>query len=185
MTDTTTMAVREAFREGWMVNAVPPEEHEAGADYVLGCEEADWRASKACAALASTPTVADDGKLVDEDAATCPACQTPIYILTDGSPDDLARCQCTIVSLEWLRIATRLDQPSGMREALERIKAIIPVNCGAWTTEQDILDIIDAALSQQHKGDACNNPYCTEVQNCLVCGKRAEEVAPRSTDTPQ
>jgi hypothetical protein len=43
----------------------------------------------------------------------------------------------------------------------------------------------DAALSQQHKGDACTNPYCTEVQNCLVCGKRAEEVAPRSTDTPQ
>ena len=36
-------ALRKAFRAGWMTNAVPPDEHEAGADYVLKCEEYDWK----------------------------------------------------------------------------------------------------------------------------------------------
>jgi len=44
-------AVREAYREGWFVNAIPPDEHEAGAEYVHGCEEVDWQASAAIRAL--------------------------------------------------------------------------------------------------------------------------------------
>jgi len=35
--------VREAFRAGWLINAIPPDEHPAGPDYVWGCEEVDWQ----------------------------------------------------------------------------------------------------------------------------------------------
>lgn len=42
-TDATEQMIREAFRAGWLVNAVPPDEHEAGADYARACEEADWQ----------------------------------------------------------------------------------------------------------------------------------------------
>jgi len=43
-------ALREAYREGWYVNAVEPED-EAHADYIRGCEEVDWQASIARKAL--------------------------------------------------------------------------------------------------------------------------------------
>lgn len=35
--------VREAFRAGWLTNAIPPDQHEAGAEYVRDCEEVDWQ----------------------------------------------------------------------------------------------------------------------------------------------
>ena len=47
--------IESAYKEGWMVNAIPPEEHEAGADYVNGCMETDWQASQAYAALSASP----------------------------------------------------------------------------------------------------------------------------------
>jgi hypothetical protein len=31
-----------------------------------------------------------------------------VPIVVEGAPDDLVRCECTVVALEWLRIAARL-----------------------------------------------------------------------------
>lgn len=45
------------------------------------------------------------------NGATCPACETRIEVIANGAPDDLARCKCTIVSLEWLRLAILSTSP--------------------------------------------------------------------------
>lgn len=39
-------AVRDAFRAGWRTSAIPPDQHDAGPDYVQACEEADWQVWK-------------------------------------------------------------------------------------------------------------------------------------------
>jgi hypothetical protein len=48
--------IERAYKEGWMVNAIPPEEHEAGASYVHGCCEVDWQASASRAAIRAPST---------------------------------------------------------------------------------------------------------------------------------
>jgi uncharacterized Zn finger protein (UPF0148 family) len=35
----------------------------------------------------------------------CPACNKPLTVISDGSPDDLVKCGCTVVSLEWAKLA--------------------------------------------------------------------------------
>lgn len=37
--------VRDAYREGWKVNAIPETEPDYNAEYFRGCEEADWQGS--------------------------------------------------------------------------------------------------------------------------------------------
>jgi len=58
--DSSAGEVEAAYREGWRVNAVTPEEQgEGGEEYLQGCEEFDWRNSAAAAAVAlRTQTVA-------------------------------------------------------------------------------------------------------------------------------
>lgn len=61
----TSGAVEAAFREGWRVNAVPAcgaQDAEVGLSchpeaYLQGCEDADWKASAAHAALITAPAV--------------------------------------------------------------------------------------------------------------------------------
>jgi hypothetical protein len=143
MTDTMTDALRRA-REAI---ASLPEDALGMAQIGFGGPEdvypiRDELLSEIDAALASTPTVADDGKLVDEDAAWL--------------RDHIAHCRRMEYTKEEQileRIAARLEQPSGMREALEEVR-----NFAANRTNEApgfglIVRAIDHALSQQHKGD--------------------------------
>ena len=50
--------VRDAYREGWKVNAVPETEPEYDAEYFRGCEDVDWQGS---AARAKLPGLDDAG----------------------------------------------------------------------------------------------------------------------------
>jgi hypothetical protein len=143
MTDTMTDALRRA-REAI---ASLPEDALGMAQIGFGGPEdvypiRDELLSEIDAALASTPTVADDGKLVDEDAAWL--------------RDHIAHCRRMEYTKEEQileRIAARLEQPSGMREALEEVR-----NFAANRTNEApgfglIVRAIDHALSQQHKGE--------------------------------
>jgi hypothetical protein len=133
------------------------------------------------AALASTPTVADDGKLVErlekleaflmqEHRFPDPVpdeVQSEIRLLFNealaGGPNmngdagpTLAHnhaLDCVWATKRIAALATRLEQPSGMREALEEVR-----NFAANRTNEApgfglIVRAIDHALSQQHKGD--------------------------------
>lgn len=47
--------VRKAYHEGWYINAIEPDD-DAHANYISGCEQVDWEASIARAALPTTDT---------------------------------------------------------------------------------------------------------------------------------
>lgn len=57
----------------------------------------------------------------------CPACGEPLKVISDGRPDDHVRCGCTVVSLEWLRIANTLEPVvgDGLLEAQNDLAALI------------------------------------------------------------
>jgi hypothetical protein len=182
MTDTMTDALRRA-REAI---ASLPEDALGMAQIGFGGPEdvypiRDELLSEIDAALASTPTVADDGKLVErlekleaflmqEHRFPDPVpdeVQSEIRLLFNealaGGPNmngdagpTLAHnhaLDCVWATKRIAALATRLEQPSGMREALEEVR-----NFAANRTNEApgfglIVRAIDHALSQQHKGD--------------------------------
>jgi hypothetical protein len=86
--------------------------------YRLGGPNDDALDAIYTAMRAATPTAP-----VQDDDAECPSCGSKLWTEAHGRPDDLVRCKCTIVSLEWLRaIASRLSPTpeTGLVEALER-----------------------------------------------------------------
>jgi hypothetical protein len=176
MTDTITDEVERALREAreFILD-----------NFAMGAPDSRTNGGKMIdkidAALASTPTVADDGKLVErlekleafliqEHRFPDPVpdeVQSEIRLLFNealaGGPNmngdagpTLAHnhaLDCVWATKRIAALATRLEQPSGMREALEEVR-----NFAANRTNEApgfglIVRAIDHALSQQHKGD--------------------------------
>jgi hypothetical protein len=71
--------VEAAYREGWRVNAIPADEHDAGAEYVNGCETHDWLASEARAAVAACESAVGERarELEEENARLLGLLNTP------------------------------------------------------------------------------------------------------------
>jgi hypothetical protein len=64
---------------------------------------------RALLAALSTPKV----KEASVGEGLCPSCRQPLQLVANGRPDDLVRCECTVVALEWLKIAAALSpQPA-------------------------------------------------------------------------
>jgi hypothetical protein len=142
MTDTMTDALRKCrdkfaeYAELHRAKIGTKDAHTpAKMDAVLNKVERNREMVALCdAALASTPTVADDGKLVER-----------LRWYAENWPEK------TLLAETCLEAATRLEQPSGMREALQECADAI--HDGRYSRLLKAEEKARAALSHQHKGD--------------------------------